>query len=45
LADGTNPFKDLYYWSKGELNDFKSMQDAISGRNDLEDTLSKLEQK
>ena len=45
LSDGTNPFQDLYYWSKGELNDFKSMQEAIIGRNELSDFLSKQEQK
>lgn len=30
-----NPFKDAYYWLKGELLDIKGINDALAGREQV----------
>ncbi len=30
-----NPFKEAYYWFKGELLDLKGLQDALIGRENV----------
>jgi hypothetical protein len=40
-----NPYKEAYYWLKGELLDLKGLQYAISGRETVVKMLSATESK
>lgn len=40
-----NPFEQLYHWIKGELHDIRSLNEAISGKEELEKHKIKLQDK
>jgi len=40
-----NPFKETYYWLKGEFLDLKGLQEAVSGRETVVRKLAEAESK
>ena len=40
-----NPFEDMYYWCKGEIYDLQALQEALSGKENLEKKQKKQEGK
>lgn len=45
LKNWKNPYRDAYYWIKGELLDIKGMNDALLGREQVVKMLSATESK
>lgn len=45
LKNLKNPYRDAYYWLKGELLDIKGMNEALMGREQVVKMLSNTESK
>ena len=45
LKNLKNPYRDAYYWLKGELLDIKGMNEALLGREQVEKMLAATESK